>query len=118
MFINAHTQLSDRQRLERGAAYSERTLDLGIVPDRHRRPPPANIVLTVHSAQGEVHAVIEDSADGEEWHPLEGFPDMTAPGSRNARQIHPHRQHIRVAWASDGPAVVSASLVDELPRFF
>lgn len=117
MFINARSQLSDRQHIN-GAAYSTRTFDLGIVPDHHRRPPPANIVLSVHSAQGEVHAVVQESADGKEWHPLEGFPDMTAPGSRNARQIHPRRPHIRVAWASDGPAVVSGSIVDEFPNFY
>lgn len=118
MFINAHTQLSDRQRLQPGTTYSDRALDLGIVPDRHRRPPPANLVLTVHSASGEVHAVVEESADGEDWQPLEGFPDLTEPTSRNARQIHPRRQHVRIAWASTGAAVVSASLVDEMPNFY
>jgi hypothetical protein len=112
MFINAEQQFSDRQRVE-GLEYS-RTLDLGHDPAGLHGAPALTTFIHVHSAEGEVHAILEESKDRAKWFILASLPNLKA-GQARTPKVTPVCRHLRIKWAASAPAVVSAALVDAVP---
>lgn len=113
MFINAEKQFSDRQRVE-GLEYS-RTLDLGHDPAGLHGAPALTAFINVHSAEGEVHAILEESKDRAKWFILASLPNLKAGQRIGMLKVTPFCRHLRIKWAASAPAVVSAALVDAVP---
>lgn len=112
MFINAEQQFSDYQRVE-GLEYS-RTLDLGHDPAGLHGAPALTAFINVHSAEGEVHAILEESKDRAKWFILASLPNLKA-GQARTPKVTPVCRYLRIKWAAPAPAVVSAALVDAVP---
>ena len=71
-------------------------------------------VASVHSAEGEVHAILEESKDRAKWFILASLPNLKA-GQARTPKVTPVCRYLRIKWAAPAPAVVSAALVDAVP---